>query len=95
MLENVSINTEQFFTKALADLNIDEARVLLLKEISLFMDNQIKENKWINLNFICTHNSRRSQLAQVWSNYASNYYNFKKIESFSGGTAVTAFLEIR
>jgi len=91
MLETVSINTEQFFTKALADLYIDSARVLLLKEISLFISNQIKENKRVNLNFICTHNSRRSQLAQVWSHYASNYFKFKTIESFSGGTAITTF----
>ncbi len=91
MKETVSINPEQFFTMALADLKIDEARAILLKDIGLFIGKQINENKGLNLNFICTHNSRRSQLAQIWSNYASNYFKFEKIESFSGGTAVTAF----
>ncbi len=91
MLETVSINTEQFFKKALTDLKIDTKRSQLLKNIGLFIGQKIKENEQINLNYICTHNSRRSQLAHIWSNYAANYFQFKKIESFSGGTAATAF----
>jgi arsenate reductase len=48
------------------------------------------ENNVVNLNFICTHNSRRSQLGQVWAFYAANYFNLN-IDAFSGGTEVTAF----
>lgn len=44
------------------------------------------------LNFICTHNSRRSQLAQVWAKLASVYFKIE-IGSFSGGVEVTAFNE--
>lgn len=43
------------------------------------------------LNFICTHNSRRSQLAQVWAAVASGYYHLENIKCYSGGTEVTAF----
>ena len=41
------------------------------------------------LNFICTHNSRRSQLCQVWSDTMSRYYGFTNILSYSGGTEIT------
>ena len=43
-----------------------------------------------NINFICTHNSRRSQLGQVWSFFAANYFKLN-INALSGGTEVTAF----
>ena len=53
--------------------------------------NELKKysNKRVDLNFICTHNSRRSQFSQVWSNLFSNFYNHHNINSFSGGTQVT------
>lgn len=91
MIESVSINTEQFFNNALCELNLDKDRITLLKSIALYIVNEIKENKPVNLNFICTHNSRRSQLAQVWGSFAANYYKLNAIKNFSGGTAVTAF----
>lgn len=91
MIQTVAVNTKDFFEKSLKDLNIDENRIKLLKSIAISITNELKNNKSINLNYICTHNSRRSQLAQVWSSYATSYFKLKSIESFSGGTAVTAF----
>jgi hypothetical protein len=41
--------------------------------------------------FVCTHNSRRSQLSQVWAKVAATYYGVPRVETFSGGTAATAF----
>jgi arsenate reductase len=43
------------------------------------------------MNFICTHNSRRSQIAQLWAWAAGEYFDVRPFESFSGGTEVTAF----
>ncbi len=40
---------------------------------------------------ICTHNSRRSHLAQIWLAAAADFYHLPKIETFSGGTEATAF----
>ena len=40
--------------------------------------------------FICTHNSRRSHLAQIWGAAACDYHGIKRIASFSGGTEATA-----
>lgn len=91
MLRTESINTEHFFKSALENLTIDENRKQLLKSIAVYIAEQVTANKKVNLNYICTHNSRRSQLAQVWSSYATNYYKFSDINSFSGGTAAKAF----
>jgi arsenate reductase len=40
--------------------------------------------------FVCTHNSRRSQFAQVWLHTASVFYVVKNILTYSGGTEATA-----
>lgn len=50
---------------------------------------QINSNKSVDLVFICTHNSRRSQFAQVWAKYYASKFKIL-INSFSGGTEVTA-----
>jgi hypothetical protein len=41
--------------------------------------------------FICTHNSRRSQLAQVWAATAAAVHGVPGVETYSGGTEATAF----
>ena len=50
-----------------------------------------KQNSPIRLNFICTHNSRRSHLGQVWLAVGAAYYSLPAIQTFSGGTEATAF----
>ncbi len=41
--------------------------------------------------FICTHNSRRSQMAQLWALVAASHFAVPGVEAFSGGTEATAF----
>ena len=48
------------------------------------------EDDVVNLNFICTHNSRRSQFAQTMCKAVQAWMNVHYAESFSGGTEVTA-----
>lgn len=86
-----STKTEVFFQKALKDLEFSEERKSLLLNISIFIVEELKADKTVNLNFICTHNSRRSQLAQVWAHYAIDFFQLTNIHSFSGGTETTAF----
>jgi arsenate reductase (thioredoxin) len=43
------------------------------------------------LNFVCTHNSRRSHISQIWAQAAARYYGIENVETFSGGTEATAF----
>lgn len=62
-----------------------------LKKISLFLQTKLKAENKANLIFICTHNSRRSHMGQLWAYAAANYYGINGISSFSGGTEATAF----
>jgi arsenate reductase len=43
------------------------------------------------LTFICTGNSRRSHLGQLWSAAAASYYGVEGVEPYSGGTEPSAF----
>ena len=63
----------------------------LLDELSIYIKGKLKSSKEVNLIFICTHNSRRSHLAQIWAQTAAAYYNIEKLFTYSGGTEKTAF----
>lgn len=43
------------------------------------------------VNYICTHNSRRSHLGQIWGQVAAWCYGLSHVSTFSGGTEATAF----
>jgi len=62
-----------------------------LQELAAFIRNKVKLNQPARMTFICTHNSRRSQLCQIWAATAAAYYGVPHVEAFSGGTEVTAF----
>lgn len=63
-----------------------------LKEIANFVRSRINSNETANLTFICTHNSRRSHLGQIWAAAAASFYGIEEgVETFSGGTEATAF----
>ena len=91
MLRTLSINTKEFFKIALKELSIDDERKQYLQKIARFIAKEIDRKSFVNLNYICTHNSRRSQIAQVWSAYSAHKFKMEAVQSFSGGNAVTAF----
>lgn len=70
--------------------NISNERKTALQPLIDFVQQKVKDRQEINLNFICTHNSRRSHLAQVWTQVASEYYHIPKVHCYSGGTVETA-----
>ena len=63
-------------------------RAFMLDEIVNYIYKTTFKNKIPKLNFICTHNPRRSQFCQFWATFFSNYYNIK-CEVYSGGTVET------
>jgi protein-tyrosine-phosphatase len=71
--------------------DIPEARKEQLKKLAVYIRNQTAAGRLARLTFICTHNSRRSHLAQVWASAAAAYYGVDNVETFSGGTEATAF----
>lgn len=70
---------------------IQPERKELLKQLTEFVQNKIADRKPIYLNFICTHNSRRSHISQLWAQAAAHYYGIKNVTCMSGGTEATAF----
>ncbi len=70
---------------------ISEERKELLAEFSKYIFEKAENLKEVNLTFICTHNSRRSHMTQIWAQTAAEYYSIPKIKCFSGGTEATAF----
>jgi len=70
---------------------IPESRKPILRELSDFVSQKVKANLIVNLNFICTHNSRRSHISQVWAQAAAQYYGVSGVQAYSGGTEATAF----
>lgn len=69
---------------------IDKERKTTLQPLIDFIQYKVNGKKEININFICTHNSRRSHLAQIWAQVASKYFNIPQVHCFSGGTEETA-----
>ncbi len=66
-------------------------RKVLLEKISQYISLKKKEDKSVNLVYICTHNSRRSHFGQIWAQVAASYYGIKNVNTYSGGTEATAF----
>ena len=62
----------------------------LLQPLINYIQNKISNRLEIRLNFICTHNSRRSHLSQIWAQTAASYFNVKNVFCYSGGTEATA-----
>jgi len=74
----------------LKNLEIKEDRKATLAPLVDFIQKRLQEQKEITINFICTHNSRRSHLSQVWAQVASAYYDIPGVTCYSGGTEETA-----
>ncbi|WP_406600940.1 arsenate-mycothiol transferase ArsC [Mangrovimonas aestuarii] len=70
--------------------NISEDRKAILQPLMDYIQQKKDNNKAIRLNFICTHNSRRSHLSQIWAQAMAHYYNMNNVSSYSGGTEATA-----
>lgn len=69
---------------------INEERQTILQPLIDFVQQKANSGANIDLNFICTHNSRRSHLAQVWAQVAGAYFNIPNVHCYSGGTEETA-----
>lgn len=62
-----------------------------LAKVADYVRERLAKSESAKLTFICTHNSRRSHLSQIWAQVAAEYYGLMGVETFSGGTEATAF----
>lgn len=77
----------EYITSTLGEVDIIDAD---RKSILDLVVEYVRTSSHPKLNFICTHNSRRSHLGQIWAQTAAAYFDVR-VETFSGGTEATAF----
>jgi len=83
--------------KLIKELNpqtITDERKAVLQLLTDFIQSKVSNGQEIRINFICTHNSRRSHLSQVWAQTMANYFNIKNVFCYSGGTEATALFPV-
>ncbi len=66
------------------------ARIIDLQVLSILIKCAARDKESLAINFVCTHNSRRSQIAQVWATVAAAWHDNSFVQAYSGGTEVTA-----
>lgn len=75
--------------EGILSIDISEDRIAKLQPLIDYIKSKREKGQPIRLNFICTHNSRRSQLAQIWAQTAADYFEIPAF-CYSGGVEVTA-----
>jgi len=61
-----------------------------LQPLIEYIQSKISSQEELRLNFICTHNSRRSHLSQVWAQAIASHFELKNVFCYSGGIVATA-----
>lgn len=69
---------------------ITDHRKEVLAPLVAYIQSKVDSKSPIRINFICTHNSRRSHLTQIWMQVAASYYGIPNVTCYSGGTEQTA-----
>jgi len=71
------------------DIGAGRKKELLL--LSNYINELLTAGRPVNLIYICSHNSRRSHMSQLWSQAAAYHYGIPEVHCYSGGTEATAF----
>ncbi len=88
-----------FFPSLISSINqlesqlaeIPRSRREELQKLGDYIVSSKDAHRKVQLLFVCTHNSRRSHIAQVWAHTFAQYYGISDVYSYSGGTESTAF----
>lgn len=72
------------------EITVPKDRNDVLLTLVEYIQNKVNANEEIRLNFICTHNSRRSHLSQIWAQTMAFHFGIKNVFCYSGGTEATA-----
>lgn len=85
MFQNLSQTIE-----VISKISVSEERKEVLQPLVDYIQNKVNLNDTIRLNFICTHNSRRSHLGQIWAQTMAFQFGINNVFCYSGGTEATA-----
>lgn len=76
--------------QSISEIPVPNERKEILQSLIDYIQNKVNHNEEIRLNFICTHNSRRSHLSQIWAQTMAFHFTIKNVFCYSGGTEATA-----
>lgn len=76
--------------KGFSENAISSERKEMLQPLIDYIQSKVGAGRSVKLNFICTHNSRRSHLSQIWAQTMAFYFGINNVQCFSGGTEATA-----
>jgi arsenate reductase len=76
--------------KSISKITISDERKEFVQSLIEYVQTKIDTQQPIRLNFICTHNSRRSHLSQIWAQTMAFHFGIKNVFCYSGGTEATA-----
>lgn len=83
---------ERYMSSASLHINeIPDERKCALRKVAAFVAAKRRAGQAAELAFICTHNSRRSQMGQLWAAAAAAHFGIDGVRTYSGGTEATAF----
>ena len=74
----------------ISEISVSDERKNVLQSLVDYIKNKVDTNEEIRLNFICTHNSRRSHLSQIWAQTMAFQFGIRNVFCYSGGTEATA-----
>ena len=85
MFQNLNTTIE-----SISKTTITEERKVVLQPLIDFIQTKVDTQQSIRLNFICSHNSRRSHLSQIWAQTMAFHFGIRNVFCYSGGTEATA-----
>lgn len=81
-----------YIEQSLSQFNLIPAeRKAALEQVAAYVGERISAGQGAHLTFICTHNSRRSHMSQIWAQTGAQWYGVPSVHTYSGGTEATAF----
>ena len=69
--------------KSVQSSTLSNERKEVLKPLIEYLSGKVKSDESARIVFVCTHNSRRSHLAQIWMQALAHYYGFHKLYCYS------------
>jgi arsenate reductase len=85
MIENLAKTIE-----IISKIPVSNERKEIVGPLMEYIQTKIETQQPIRLNFICTHNSRRSHLSQIWAQTMAFHFGIENVFCYSGGTEATA-----
>jgi len=83
---------EKYLSDVLPECDgIPDERRVVLDRLSEFIAGRAAAGQPARLTFICTHNSRRSHICQIWAQASAYRFGVPEVETYSGGTEATDF----